>query len=441
MKNRKKTIIIILLILLLIAMPTGIYFGTRSGNKDADNNTAAVDQTEEPMATSGQMTEETKEKTSKTDQPETTGQEETEETERTETADEPEETTMEASSEEEPTAPAKESFVVEKTKVSKHDDGSVTVIISGTDENGEEETIEIVYKDESEYESAKDESLIPESGDIAEITTAGKETTAVVTRTSEETEYETTVKITEEEPTTAEKEAETTKRQEETTPAETTGHSEETKPRETTAKQEETTVKETTRTPETTAKETTKSQEGTTTAHTHNWVAVTTTVHHDAVYDTVSHPEEGHYENTLVKEAYTTRNVISNGWVNIDLDVLICYCGCMEIGLVHDNSVDKYGATGFRSAIYRHQDEGFLRAQEEYKKTNTWDAYLCGGNTNGYITFIRDDEYGAPVQHPAEYAQTWIVDKAAWTEKVLVKAAYDETVITGYKCSGCGATK
>lgn len=50
------------------------------------------------------------------------------------------------------------------------------------------------------------------------------------------------------------------------------------------------------------------------------------------------------------------------------------------------------------------------------------------------------------MQHAMEGANTATTVKTvtvqeAYDEKVLVKAAWDETVVTGYKCSGCGATK
>ena len=35
------------------------------------------------------------------------------------------------------------------------------------------------------------------------------------------------------------------------------------------------------------------------------------------------------------------------------------------------------------------------------------------------------------INHEAVYENKWVVDKAAW----------DETVTTGHKCSGCGETK
>lgn len=42
--------------------------------------------------------------------------------------------------------------------------------------------------------------------------------------------------------------------------------------------------------------------------------------------------------------------------------------------------------------------------------------------------------------HSSMTVKTVTVQKA-YKEKVLVRAAYDEEVVTGYKCSGCGATK
>lgn len=44
------------------------------------------------------------------------------------------------------------------------------------------------------------------------------------------------------------------------------------------------------------------------------------------------------------------------------------------------------------------------------------------------------------VHHDAEYT-TVHHDATGHNEKVVDQAAWDETVTTGYKCSGCGATK
>lgn len=58
----------------------------------------------------------------------------------------------------------------------------------------------------------------------------------------------------------------------------------------------------------------------------------------------------------------------------------------------------------------------------------------------------KQDITGSYPQHKAasghsSYHYEYKVTKEAYSEKVLVSAAYDETVTTGYKCSSCGATK
>lgn len=116
--------------------------------------------------------------------------------------------------------------------------------------------------------------------------------------------------------------------------------------------------------------------------HTHNWVAQTTTVHHDAVYKTVHH--DATY-TTVHHDAVTEERHICNG------------CG--------------QDITGNESA---------------HLKANILNG--CGGWHSEVVT----------VQ--AAYDEQVLVS-AAWDEQVLVSAAWDETVTTGYKCSGCGATK
>lgn len=112
--------------------------------------------------------------------------------------------------------------------------------------------------------------------------------------------------------------------------------------------------------------------------HTHTWVAQTKNVYHEAT---------GHYENKWVED--------SAAW---DEDVyatkVICNCGAVF------DSVE---------AWLQHTDEGCHQ---------------------GYYV---DDVKTGTVHHEAtgHNEQKWVQDSAAWTE----------TVITGYKCSGCGATK
>ena len=121
--------------------------------------------------------------------------------------------------------------------------------------------------------------------------------------------------------------------------------------------------------------------------HTHSWVEV---------YKDVYHAEEGHYENVLVKEAWTETVPIYETKI-----IHICN-GCGE------------DITGREIAHAKEQALAGNNAcggwHEEQRKVQT------GTNT---------------INHDAVYEKKWVVDKAAWTEKVL----------SGYKCSSCGATK
>ena len=112
--------------------------------------------------------------------------------------------------------------------------------------------------------------------------------------------------------------------------------------------------------------------------HTHTWVAQTKNVYHEAT---------GHYENKWVED--------SAAW---DEDVyatkVICNCGAV------------------------------------FDSVDAWGQHTVEGCRQGY--YVDDIKIGT-VHHEAtgHNEQKWVQDSAAWTE----------TVITGYKCSGCGAKK
>ncbi len=121
--------------------------------------------------------------------------------------------------------------------------------------------------------------------------------------------------------------------------------------------------------------------------HTHSWVEV---------YKDVYHSEEGHYENVLVKEAWTESVPVYEEQARS-----ICNgCGKDITGNPWDHIEEQALAGNYACGGYH----------TEWKKVQT------GTNT---------------ITHDAVYEKKWIVDKAAWTEKVL----------SGYKCSSCGAIK
>ena len=122
-------------------------------------------------------------------------------------------------------------------------------------------------------------------------------------------------------------------------------------------------------------------------AHTHNWVAITQQIHHD---------EEGHWEECVVTPAWTEEVPIYEQQARD-----ICNtCGADLTGTDISAHVKKHMMAG--------EDKGGHRTE--------WVQVQVGTNK---------------IEHPAVTDKKWIVDKAAWTE----------TVTTGHKCNGCGATK
>lgn len=121
--------------------------------------------------------------------------------------------------------------------------------------------------------------------------------------------------------------------------------------------------------------------------HTHTWEEVTTTVYHE---------EQGHYENVVVKEAWTEKKPVYETQAR---DI----CNSCNADLTGTNI-----AQHVKEHMINGTDKGGHRT--EYKKVQV------GTET---------------INHPAVTERKWVIDKAAWTEKV----------VTGYKCSDCGATK
>ena len=155
-----------------------------------------------------------------------------------------------------------------------------------------------------------------------------------------------------------------------------------------------------TKAPETTAP--------TTTAHTHAWVPVTNTVHHDAVTRQVWKEDTAAWdENVLVQDAWDEP---------IIAEVDICnVCGYVyPIGA----SGDDYDY----HALVNPGDGGGWYTEARQVGTTHHDAV--------YNTIHHDAVYQT-VHHEATGHYETVVDQDAW----------DETVTTGYKCSGCGATK
>lgn len=170
-----------------------------------------------------------------------------------------------------------------------------------------------------------------------------------------------------------------------------------------------------------------------TTAHTHAWVPVTKVVHHDATYKTVWVQDSAAWDETvitkaawdeqvLVQEAYDENVVISDAY---DEPVYAWVGVCNECGHKFLDPNEDIGD---------HMEAGCW---------SSWhDEWMQVGTTHHdavYQTVHHDATYQT-VHHEAE---TTVVhhDATGHNEQAVDQAAWDETVITGYTCSGCGATK
>ena len=170
-----------------------------------------------------------------------------------------------------------------------------------------------------------------------------------------------------------------------------------------------------------------------TTAHTHAWVPVTSVVHHDATYKTVWVQDFAAWDETvitkaawdeqvLVQDAYDENVMISDAYD----ELVYAWVGiCNECGhkfLDPNEDIDVHMGAGCWSSWH--------------------DEWMQVGTTH-------HDAVYQTVHHEATYqtvhheAETTIVhhDATGHNEQVVDQAAWDETVITGYTCSGCGAAK
>ena len=171
----------------------------------------------------------------------------------------------------------------------------------------------------------------------------------------------------------------------------------------------------------------------TTTAHTHSWVAVTKTVHHDAVTSQVWKEDSAAWDETVVTKAAWDEQVLSQA----------AYDEQVLVSEAYDEPV--YGWVGVCNACghkFFDPNEDILEHMADGCWSSWHDEWLQIGTTHHdavYSTVHHDAVY-TTVHHDAE---TTVVHHEATGhyETVVTQAAWDETVTTGYKCSGCGATK
>ena len=170
-----------------------------------------------------------------------------------------------------------------------------------------------------------------------------------------------------------------------------------------------------------------------TTAHTHAWVPVTSVVHHDATYKTVWVQDSAAWDETvitkaawdeqvLVQDAYDENVMISDAY---DEPVYAWVAVCNECGhkfLDPNEDIDVHMGAGCWSS---------------------WHGEWMQVGTTHHDAVYQTVHHEATYQTVHHEAETTIVhhDATGHNEQAVDQAAWDEIVITGYTCSGCGAAK
>ena len=170
-----------------------------------------------------------------------------------------------------------------------------------------------------------------------------------------------------------------------------------------------------------------------TTAHTHAWVPVTSVVHHDATYKTVWVQDSAAWDETvitkaawdeqvLVQDAYDENVLVQEAY---DEPVYACVEICNASGHVFLDPNEDVGD---------HMEAGCW---------SSWHGEWMQVGTTHHDAVYQTVHHDATYQTVHHEAETTVVhhDATGHNEQAVDQAAWDETVITGYTCSGCGAAK
>ena len=161
----------------------------------------------------------------------------------------------------------------------------------------------------------------------------------------------------------------------------------------------------------------------TTTAHTHNWVAVTKTVHHDAVTSQVWKEDSAAWDETVVTKAAWDEQVLSQAAYDEPVYGRVDICNnCGHEFWDPSDDINEHMAAGCWSGWH---------TEPRQIGTTHHDAVYNTVHHDAVYTTVHHDAETTVVHH----------DATGHYETVVTQAAWDETVTTGYKCSGCGATK
>ena len=152
------------------------------------------------------------------------------------------------------------------------------------------------------------------------------------------------------------------------------------------------------------------------------------------VYETIHHPEEGHYEKVLVKEAWDEEVLVSPEEGHYETVTIIDKEAWDEEVLVspeegHYETVTIIDKEAWTETI-EHAEEGHYETVVITDK-EAWTETIEHAEEGRYetITIVDKEAWTETVEHPAEYKDVWVVDVSAYTTQVP----------NGYYCTGCGA--
>ena len=146
------------------------------------------------------------------------------------------------------------------------------------------------------------------------------------------------------------------------------------------------------------------------TMHSHIWVPITEIIHHEAIYDTIHHPE--------VTEMVWIEDVPAYDEVYEEKLLVGVHDFCKGCGIDLTTS-------GMNFEEYEEHESQHLR--------NGDDASYYSKPIYEYVT--------ETIRHEAEGHYEDRVVKEAYDEEVLKSESWDEEVIKGYRCSECGTVQ
>ena len=183
--------------------------------------------------------------------------------------------------------------------------------------------------------------------------------------------------------------------------------------------------------------------------HEHHWV--------DNIVK-IEHPEEGHYEKVLVKDAWDEviqheekghweKVLVKDAWdEEVPIYELqwrdICNnCGADITGNVDQHMLDHWLNDGLTAGYTTKQVEVQVGTETVHHEAVYEDKWI-----------VDKEAWTETIHHEAVYEDKWIIDKEAWTETIHHEAVYEnkwivdkeawtEEVVQGQICPDCGATR